>query len=263
VNLGPAQPLIIGGTFGPVFVNPFNYKQLFVLRQDGVMFCTDAIGALCYPEHVLTALLTSSGTFPLTVYREGDSTGFADFSQMGSGPSPSGTLAQVAFSRDNPQRMVAVSPFTGVFYNSGDGKWRDLTPFLPEPLSPAASAGIDGNNVYVALQGRGVYRVDDAPDAPLACYFQPNTGAPFNLLATLFSTDAMTLEGAAVAVRAVSPTTGQEHYFKTEYTDSRGGISFKVYPPSFISGDIVHLRFRGNSSVASCEISFVYNFVLR
>jgi len=259
LNLGSPSALIIGGTYGPAFTNPFNYRQVFVLRQSGITFCSDVIAGVCSPDDVLTALVTASGKFPLTVFTEGDATGFADFSQMGSAPSPSGTLAHVTFSRDKPERMVAVSPFTGVFYNSGDSKWRDLSPYLPKPLSPAASAAIDGDKVFVALQGRGTYRVDDALDASLACFFQPNAGDPFNLLATIFSSDRAPLAGVPVTVRAINPKSGKEAYFKTEKTDSAGRIFFNVYPPSITSGDVIHLRFSGSGSVASCETSFIHN----
>lgn len=79
-----------------------------------------------------------------------------------------GTLSDMAFLRDNPQAVCASSPFTGVFYNSGDGVWRDLTRYLPGPFTPVSALGIDCEGIYVGTEGRGLMRITGYDNAPAA-----------------------------------------------------------------------------------------------
>ena len=77
-----------------------------------------------------------------------------------------GTLSDMAFYRDNPNRVVAASPFTGVFYTNGDGSWRDLSPYLPQPHTPVSSVGIDCEAIYAGMEGRSLVRIVGYSNVP-------------------------------------------------------------------------------------------------
>src|SRR6185295_11503674 len=109
-------------------------------------------------DTVLTALLTASGKFPLIGSFQGGN-GSNLVRGLGNRANPMETLSDMAFDRVQPDRMVASSPFTGVFFRSGNGSWTDLTGYLPRPLAPVSAVGISGPSIYVATEGRGLLRI--------------------------------------------------------------------------------------------------------
>jgi len=147
--------LLPGGWHGPAFVNPYNPNRVFVLTSSGIKVSTDG-GANFQNDTALTALLTASGKFPLTGTFNG---GNGNYVVAGNHGVPMGTLSHMAFDRSQPSRMVAASPFTGVFYDNGSGTWTDLTGLLPKPLAPVSAVGISGPSIYAATQGRGLLRI--------------------------------------------------------------------------------------------------------
>ena len=141
---------------GPVFVNPYNSDELYVLTESGVKYSNDA-GATFSTDSRLTQLITGNNAYPLTPgFTGGDRSGVrianrSDRNQMGA-------LADMAFLRDDPTLVVSVSPFTGLFYKKS-GHWRDLSSYLMKPLTPISSVAIDSSTIYFATEGRGVFRL--------------------------------------------------------------------------------------------------------
>ena len=94
---------------------------------------------------------------------------------------PLGTLVNMAFNRNDPNQMVAASPFTGVFYGTwpsvpvgqcAEPNWRDLSNSLPTPIPYASSLAMDDVSIYVGTEGRGLLRIDSPGSALLATYFE-------------------------------------------------------------------------------------------
>jgi hypothetical protein len=108
---------------GRVFVNLYCRGELYVLTEAGVQVSDDE-GSSFVPDTALTQLVTSAGTYPLTPgFSGGGGRGVrianrSDRNQMGA-------LADMAFLRDDPDPVAAVSPYTGLFYKSA-GDWQDL-----------------------------------------------------------------------------------------------------------------------------------------
>jgi hypothetical protein len=68
----------------------------------------------------------------------------------------------VAFLRSNPQDVVAILPFGGVFYNRGHvtgHSWQDLTYLLPEPRPRCTTVAITDESASLSTFGRGVLRI--------------------------------------------------------------------------------------------------------
>jgi hypothetical protein len=154
--------MLTGGLYGPAFVNPYDPSMVYVLTSSGVKVSTDG-GATFQTDTSLTALLTASGKYPLTgAFNGGNGTyGYGNLVRgMGSRANLMGTLSAMAFNRQQPNQIVAASPYTGVFVNFGNGSWSYLTGYLPQPLASVSSVGFTGPLVYVATEGRGLLRVD-------------------------------------------------------------------------------------------------------
>jgi hypothetical protein len=146
--------LMIGSPFGPAFVDPYNADRLYVLTPSSVKVSLKG-GTSFQDETVLTNLLTGAGKFLLPGVFFG--LNGLNLPILGRANAMS-TLSHMAFNRDRPGEVVAASPFTGVFYNRGDGTWLDLTASLPRPLSPVSSVGADYTGIYVGTEGRGIFR---------------------------------------------------------------------------------------------------------
>jgi hypothetical protein len=235
-----------GGSFGPAFVNPYNPNMLYVLAANGVKVSFDG-GANFQDEVTLTALLTGSGTFPFTGNFSG---GNGQFVSIGSRANAMGTLSDMAFYRDNPNRVVAASPFTGVFYTSGDGCWRDLSPYLPRPHTPVSSVGIDCEAIYAGMEGRSLVRIVgyrekrmhdllhltgvSNVDARLKYTFRPLLGCPWQpfidvnaqasnnpgiLNAVACAADGDDLHVIATTTFAVDPTNGGKLWHTIRFAD--------------------------------------------
>jgi hypothetical protein len=146
---------------GPVFVNPYQ-PTLYVLTSAGVRVSTDG-GDTWNDETELTNLITGNGNFPFVDNFNGGNTDNTSFNQAAAVMS---TLSAMAFDHENPNQVLAASPFTGVFYNAGDGRgWHRLRSFLPTHAAISA-VGIDGGTAYIATQGRSLLKLETIALAP-------------------------------------------------------------------------------------------------
>jgi hypothetical protein len=141
--------------YGPVFVNPYNPSELYVLTSTGVRN-SETGGESFQTDSALTNLITSNGKYPpIGQFSGGNSTGI----RIASRAVTLGSLSDLDFRRDDPRLAVAASPFAGVFFRDKTGKWHDLTPLLPRPLTSVSSARIDCDAIYVGTEGGGIYRI--------------------------------------------------------------------------------------------------------
>ncbi len=147
--------LLAGNQFGPVFVNPFDPKVVYVLAKDGVKVSQDG-GDSFSQDSDLTRLITEEGKYPLIA---GELTGKSTGVVLASRSNSSATLAQVVFDREHPDTVAACSPFTGVMMRSGQSGWTSLRKYLPRPLPPIVSIAIANESVYCGSEGRGVFRI--------------------------------------------------------------------------------------------------------
>jgi hypothetical protein len=161
----PESKLLVGGLHGTLFVNPYDQTQIYVLTTDGVRYSTDG-GLSFQPDTLLTKLITASGKYMPTTGFSGGNTGFSggnsDVDIANSYFSLTmATLSDLSWNRTKPAEMAAVSPFTGLFYSSGNGQWKDLTSSLPSPHTPISAVTINDNSIFIALEGRGVLEIRD------------------------------------------------------------------------------------------------------
>jgi hypothetical protein len=245
---------------GGVFANPYNAQQLLALTDAGVKTSSDG-GDHFVVDRVLTALITDSGRFPLT----GNFCPNGIWDKNGAGYAASHsvhyfTLAAAAFYRSDPGKMLVASPFTGVFYNPGDGKWRSLVPQMPKPLPYVSSVSFAGSgpmprSVYVGSEGRGVFRMDGFAAAPIATFFalrDPNKEQARRM--QLVDGSGQTVSGAAVRVRVLA--VGKVVNRLDVVTDGQGNI---VLVRGAVSpGNMVNLHFDGDATHAPCDTRFVW-----
>jgi hypothetical protein len=244
--------LLPGGWNGPAFVNPFNANQFYLLTPAGIKVSSNG-GANIQDDTVLTALLTGSGKFPITSDGGG---GNGSYVPDGSVYGGLATLSDMAFNWDNPNEVVTASPFTGVFYNHGDGLWRDLTPTLPRPYTSISAAQIVDGAVYVSEFGRGVLGIVGYRNAALASYFQlDTTDNPSGLIATLRDSRNVALAAASVHLR-LTTTAGTAVYDANISTNASGQL---FLPGSVAPGTyVVSLQYGGNASTAASDTAFVH-----
>jgi hypothetical protein len=240
-----------GGWFGPAFVNPYNPDQLYLQLASGIWASTNG-GTTFARDPVLSALVTGSGEYPTGTFNGGNET---DLPQ-GSVQNTNGlaALEAMSFNRDNPGEMVVASSLTGVFYNHGDGLWRDLTPTLPHPLTPVSAVAVTDGAVNATEEGHGIFEIDNFRRAPLASYFQrqPPTSTA-NLLATLLNGRGLAMAGAAVHLHITTPG-GTVVFDRDVATDASGGVGI----PRVMAGSyVVDLRFDGDAQTAPSETAFV------
>ncbi len=155
---GNGQPsgLLFGSLKGPVFVNPYRPERLYALTVSGVRSSTNS-GDNWQDEVGLTNAITGSGVYPLT---GSFSPNFNNVAASPHGPfGGSGTLCDMSFDEIFPDRVLAGSPFTGVFFNKGDGNWHSLGFAMPKPSAPVTSVYLFGNVAVVGFQGRGLWQI--------------------------------------------------------------------------------------------------------
>ncbi len=244
----PLLPPAYGAVSGPVFPNPYDRNHVLVLTSRGVRVSLNG-GTTFADDEVLTALITGSGTYPLTsMYSGANPTQVVHFSQARA----MGTLADVAFLRENSTELVVASPYTGLFYrNTACGTWQSLTPFLPRPLTAIGSVGIDHEAVYAAIDGRSVWRVRAYELAPAATYYRRD-GLAGGQVARLVRADGPAVSGQAVRVIATRPD-GTEVFNGPLVTDGAGGIVLPALPPGLY---VVHASFNGATGVSGSGVSF-------
>ena len=145
--------------YGPLFVNPYDSKVLYVATSGGIYISGD--GGNSFAEDViLTKLVTGSGKYPM----------YGTFSG-GNGTSLPGTsathanamcpLSCMAFGRNDPGKIVASSPYTGIFYKNENADWKDLTKYLPTPFTPISAVTMSGSDIYIGTEGRGLLRINN------------------------------------------------------------------------------------------------------
>jgi hypothetical protein len=254
------QPLNVSGLLdgafhGPAYVNPYDPSRLLVLTDTGTKMSSDG-GFSFQDAPVINSLITGSGRFPLT----GSFAGGNNAHVVIGGKTSLATLVDVAFSREHPEEMLIASPFTGVFYSSGDGHWRDLSAYLPQPRTPVSAVGMDCEAAYVAMEGRSVVRIRGYRDAPLAGYFLP-VAAPTvgSRLATLLVSPEQPVAAAAVQLEITTPA-GAVVFTGNLRTDARGALLL----PNIADGTYVaHLHSTATATVAPAETSFAFKPKIR
>jgi len=158
----PGNMLAGSATYGPVFVNPYNPLQIYVLTDGGVRVSQDG-GQTFVLDSVLTNLITANGIYPLTgKFSGGDSFGV----RIATRAVLLGTLADMDFRRDDPRLAVAASAFSGAMFKDKAGKWHDLTPLLQKPLSSVSSVRIDCDAIYVSTEGGGTTQISNYENLP-------------------------------------------------------------------------------------------------
>jgi len=154
-----------GGRFGPIFVNPYDSDEMYVLATDRVRVGHRTNGVWNFVDDAaLSNLVSRSGQYTFVASFSGGNSNGVDRGNQNGGTGL-GTLGSMAWDREEPTHVVAASPFAGVFVNLGDGHWRDLTSFLPKPLAPPSQVVISGLRVYVLSEGRGLVYLDDIDNA--------------------------------------------------------------------------------------------------
>ncbi len=202
--------VLFGGTYGPVFVNPYDPLRVWAVVKDpadpvhpnGVIMRSIDGGRSFTPDDVLTALVTASGLYPL-----GPVSPEPRFAEVGSifhGPTMCNPC-HMAFDRADPNRVAVASPFTGVFYASlpsivppgpwswlnaitqtREFSWRAITPCLPRPFGYVSSLGVDPSTIYVGTEGRGILGVNNPQFAqPAAWLGIESSAAPPSLVVTV------------------------------------------------------------------------------
>ncbi len=155
---------------GPVFVNPYNPAELYVLTATGVRVSEDS-GTSFNPDTQLSQLITGNSTYRLLPGFAGDKAYNVRFTNRFN-LNPMGALTSMAFRRDKPDTLVAASPYTGIFYKEGGGAWTDLNSFFPNPIAPISSVAIDSESIYFATEGRGIFRLIAYQNAGLYLWLQ-------------------------------------------------------------------------------------------
>jgi hypothetical protein len=244
------------GWYVPVYVNPYDDQRMLVLTSSGIQ--TRSSGSFA-PDPVLTALLTDSGTYPLTDAFCGANTGlenavaFPLVARMLGTP----TLGRSAFLASGAR--VVSSPFTGTFYDRGDGIWRSVNYLLPKPATPTFAAGLDARSAYIALAGRGIVQVDRPNEAKIATYilplrgFKPALGGGQFIFGELHGAEGSVLAGRHVNIRITAPDGTVKSDAATYPTDSDG----RVLGLFVFAGDMVHLSFPGDDDYAPAETHYI------
>jgi hypothetical protein len=248
------------GWYGLIFVNPYDSSKVFRLAPDGVKVShRDVGGNLVFAdEKLLTTLITASNTYPIVRQFCGGNASHVVMAHRVLGTS---TLGLVSFLRDDPTKTIVTSPFTGVFYDGGDGLWRSFSNILPQ--APVWAARLDGSYAYVRFAGRSVGRVGNADSAALATYFTreqgmiPQLGGGQSIVASLRSSDGKVVSGRRVSVRILGPNGNTLFWSPGLLLDGAGRVRVLIYP---LPGLTVHIHFSSteDTGLAGSEIHFAY-----
>lgn len=251
---GIGAPVLNPGTvYGPLYVNPYDADHIFVLAADGIRIPTltrgSEIGAFTPFEvdTVLTALLTNSGEYPMSLaFNGGNGGNVVNFSQAV--VFPKAVLAQMAFNPYDTQAVVAASPVTGLYYQAKKyGGWRTLTPFLPTPYTMTSTVGMDSQTIYVGTEGRGVWRFLVYDNAKLGCYYDQSQSTGPDEIARLTSASTLPIGGVNVSVIVVRDGIETTTSVKT-------GLLGQIIVPN-AAGSIVNLSYPGDDNIGPCETS--------
>ena len=149
---------------GPVFVNPYNSAEIYVLTAAGIQ-ASENSGASFTTDTQLTQLLTAGGSYPLSPGFSGDAANNVRMTNRFN-LNPMGALTSMAFRSDKPSVIVAASPYTGIFCKCGGSAWTNMNTFFPNLIAPISSVAVDSNSLYFATEGRGLFRIIGYENAP-------------------------------------------------------------------------------------------------
>jgi len=256
------------GWYGPVHVNPYDPSRLFLLTADGVEVShRDASGKLVFAaDAVLTQLITASRSFPLVRETFGGNSLADPATDVLAGARMLGdsTLGLVSFARSAPAVTVVAAPFTGAFFDGGDGIWRSFVNILPRTYAPVWAARTDGQSVYLGFAGRSVGRISNPRAANRATYFErvngfvPALGGGGVLLARLRVSDGTLALHQSVSVRIVEAdgATIYDQPIVGLDTTAQAAVPAAMAHP----GVVVHVRFKGNpnADLAPSELHYGY-----
>jgi hypothetical protein len=245
---------------GPLFPDPYDASLVYAIAQTGIWKLSAGTFA---PDNILTALLTRSGTFPITdsfpgataTSQNGDDTLALHVSQA----RPLSTLVDMSVDDADPYRVVVASAFGSVFFQDRrEGFWRDLTPFLPTPTPAISSVAIAHDGVFVGFEGRSVWKISLPEIAPEASFFD---GPGFGLgLAILRDATGTPMAGVPVSV-TVPATPLQPGVSTTVITRADGSVP---YPPGTtatgstgLEGNVIRLVSVATIDVAPASKTFV------
>lgn len=145
--------------YGPLFVNPYDTKILYVATSDGV-FVSGNGGMSFFKDITLTDLISASGTYSISGTFSGGN-GISLPGTSATHANPMCPLSCMAFDRESPGKVVAASPFTGVFYKHNALEWKDLSRYLPRPFTPISTIAISKSDIYIGTEGRGLLRINN------------------------------------------------------------------------------------------------------
>lgn len=242
------------GLHGPVFPNPYNNREVWILGSDGVYVSKD--GATTSPDPVLTALITDSGRYEISHNNVDDRT-FDGIAEMpfGGRTVSMGPLADMAFARDRANVRVAAGTVTGVFYDDGDGIWRSLTPSLPRPLAIVTGVKTDGRSVFVSFGGRSVVRVDAPGAARPVTYYEVSPLLPSDQAGILLDHARRPIAGATVSLHVLDPKASV--VFDGKVTTGPHGEIVSPISGSTLIGGAFYIAFAGDRDNAPSETRFV------
>jgi hypothetical protein len=135
VSLGIAN-LISSPVFGPGFVNPYADDVLYIATSVDIQVSNDG-GGHFQTDQLLTALVKG----PLNLGMS--------------------SLVHIAFNPNNPRERAAATSDGRVFVATTGANWRDLSNVIPTPRTSVAAVAIDCECVYVATEGRSIFRLND------------------------------------------------------------------------------------------------------
>ena len=223
----------------------------------------DVYGNLVFEnDAVLTNLITASSTYPVISQFCGGNSSDVVMAYRVLGAN---TLGHVAFFRDDSGKTIVSSPYTGVFYDSGDHIWRSFAGILPQ--GNVWAARLDKDYAYIGFAGRSIGLVKNPGSAPRATYFvreevmKPQLGGELAIVAKLMASDGsvVTREQVAVSITGIPGPTG-------DYTTAISNLNLdpqgQVVLPTFAvaPGAVVHIHFAGDekNSLAPSEIHFAH-----
>jgi hypothetical protein len=127
------------------------------MTTNGVVVSADS-GNSFNPDTQLTNLISGSGKYPINSNFSGGNGNHVPQS-MDSHANSMCPLSCMGFDRANPTKIVASSPFTGIFYKDGSHAWVDYSAWLLKPYSPISTVAIDDKDIYFGMEGRGLMRM--------------------------------------------------------------------------------------------------------
>ncbi|MDY7040719.1 MAG: hypothetical protein SVX38_07640 [Chloroflexota bacterium] len=167
----------------------------------------DEASALSVAVHPTEPDVVFAGLAHAGPYRSTD--GGATWQLSAAGMNPEALLSDIIFDPTNPQVMFAADRFSGV-YRSTDGgaTWLPINTNLRTRAVNALAFSPDGEHLYAATEGEGVYRLDlsGQPPQPAAEETPTSPSTPTPVAATPTSTP--TSAESTLATTAPTPTAG-------------------------------------------------------